>query len=72
MVPIVIAVRNCIESLLELDALATLTQINTDDLALHLLLATLSRVPSPESSAGDSGGRGASESSARELKSSSQ
>lgn len=45
-----------------------LTQINTDDLALHLLLATLCGVPSAESSAGDSGSRGgASESSAGEL-----
>lgn len=47
--------------------LALLTKINTDDLALNLLLATFCRVPSPEGGAGDSGGRGASESRAREL-----
>lgn len=49
-------------------AIIELTQVNTNDLALHLLLTTLCRIPSPEGSAGDSGGRGASESSARELR----
>jgi hypothetical protein len=43
------------------------TQVNTDDLTLHLLFTTLCRVPSAERCTGDSGSRGASESSAREL-----
>lgn len=34
-----------------------LTQINTDNLTLHLLLTTFRRVPSPERSAGSSEGR---------------
>lgn len=50
-----------------LDIIVLLTQVNTNDLALDLLFTTLCRIPSPESSAGDSGGRGASENSAREL-----
>lgn len=50
------------------DVLAVLTKINTDDLALNLLLTTFCRVPPPEGSGGNSGGRGASESRARELK----
>lgn len=46
--------------------LKLLTQIDTDDLALHLLALTSFRgVPSPEGR--KSGGRSASESSAREL-----
>lgn len=44
--------------------LKLLTQIDTDDLALHLL--ALRGVPSPVGR--ESGGRGASESSARKLK----
>jgi hypothetical protein len=47
--------------------LKLLTQIDTDDLALHLLTLTSFRgVPSPDGR--ESGGRGASESSARKLK----
>jgi hypothetical protein len=42
-----------------------LTQINTDDLALHLSALSFRGVPSADG--GESGGRGASESSAREL-----
>lgn len=38
-----------------------LTQVNTNDLALHLLLAAFRRVPSPEGCGRDSEGRGTSE-----------
>jgi hypothetical protein len=46
--------------------LKLLTQIDTDDLALHLSALSFRGVPSPDGR--ESGGRGASESSARKLK----
>lgn len=61
-VPKWIRVKRCLDDAIR--DLKLLTQINTDDLALHLL--ALRGVPSPVGR--KSGGRGASESSAGKLK----